>query len=631
LATSLPPRAGTMSGMAPMGPGMGGAGPVQATLRPGTMMQGAQGGGMAPTSAVPSTGARMPTSQANRLGTANRTRQGTAAQQPVPGVGMLTEVKVSDRPMTMQGVMGMKTGGQGPKRQIYDKTYYMVELRKKCQELTDEVAAMNKEINDTQQENSLYCSLEKKYDALVKTVRSLEGDLADHNLAADKQRTDTRPEEVNHMYQLMKSQNEQVRNDVDQIFLEKRSHEEEIRRFDQELASISRQAEERLNELHPDQRREYEDLREENGRLSTDLVEARHELDEASGRLNTVESRLRSDLLRTRYKQLNEVHQDLTEQLTGLEQEVKQCSLSIPEQRELLLNKVKTDNGEIVASEKRNTELKLEVEKLKSQIKEVTSDSQEKKDDNNDQQKYEILWTKDKEMTAFIEGFADSKAEEEKKLKDKQDSIQALLENISKSQSLIEQNTSPEGHLRDMEDELDFKNRQLQNSETTQNRLEGELAKREGELEKIDSLDVKISLELQQVEAKMKQYEHQIETKYNLVDEMRRQGVQQQQQLEAQRQHFESRLFSLKQQVGFLKLKYDSKQQQLMDTSTASNLEAQEQKIRQFGQTLHTLRSFITQKNSESNFQSEMANCLDMAAQMNKLLQDQIARPAPCA
>ena len=67
--------------------------------------------------------------------------------------------------------------------------------------------------------------------------------------------TDTRPEEVHHMYTIMKSgpqplvkpsickpalfpkigcvsrsQNEQQRADVDQIFLEKRSHEEEIGR-----------------------------------------------------------------------------------------------------------------------------------------------------------------------------------------------------------------------------------------------------------------------------------------------------------------------------------------------------------------------------------------------------------------
>merc|ERR1719276_555663 len=135
--------------------------------------------------------------------------------------------------MTTQG-LGMKTGSIGPKRQVYDRTYYMLELRKKISGLQEEITKMNKEINDVQQDTELYQSLEKRYETLVKTVRSLEGDLADHNLAMDKLRTDTQPEEVHHMYMIMKQQNEQQRNDVDQIFLEKRSHEEEIARMETE-------------------------------------------------------------------------------------------------------------------------------------------------------------------------------------------------------------------------------------------------------------------------------------------------------------------------------------------------------------------------------------------------------------
>ncbi|CAE7225287.1 Ift74 [Symbiodinium sp. CCMP2592] len=543
-------------------------------------------------------------------------------------VGAMTEVKVSDRPMTMQGVMGMKTGSMGPKRQIYDKTYYLVELRKRCQELVDEVARLNKEINDIQQDNNVYASLEKRYDNLVKTVRSLEGDLADHNLATDKQRTDTRPEEVHHMYTIMKSQNEQQRADVDQIFLEKRSHEEEIGRMEQEIASIARAAEDRLNELHPDQRREYEELREESKRLSSDLGEARDELDQVSGRLNAVESRLRSDPLRTRHQQLNQTRREFENQLIQLRQEVQQGSMSIPEQREILLSKVKNDNGEIVAAEKNNSELKLDNERLRAQIKEVQADAQEKKDESSDQQKYEILFTKDQEMTAFIEGFADSKAEEERKIKEKQESIERLLQNISKSLDLPT-DVTPESHLRDMEDELDFKSRQLQNSETTQSRLEGELAKREGELEKIESLDVKISLELSQVEEKMKQYEKEMAERYDKIEDMKAQGALELQKLEESKRNLEERSVALRQQVNFIRLRYDSKRQQLQDDETAANLEGYETKIRQFGQTLHTLRTFILQKTSESDFRAEMASCLDVAGQLNKMLQDSALRPPP--
>merc|ERR1719449_241795 len=89
------------------------------------------------------------------------TRQGTAAQQPVLGVGAMTEVKVADRPTTMQGMMGMKTGSVGPKRQIYDKSYYMLELRKRCTSLQEELTKINNDINQVQQDNQLYANLDK--------------------------------------------------------------------------------------------------------------------------------------------------------------------------------------------------------------------------------------------------------------------------------------------------------------------------------------------------------------------------------------------------------------------------------------------------------------------------------------
>jgi intraflagellar transport protein 74 len=498
-------------------------------------------------------------------------------------------------------------------------------------ELGDEITQLNKEINEIQQDNSNYNILEKRYDSLVKTVRALEGDLADHNLATDKQRTDTRPEEVHHMYTLMKSQNDQQRNDVDQIFLEKRSHEDEINRMDSEIDKIARAAEEKLSELHPDQRREYEMLKEENGRLSQEVTESREEWDQVNGRLNVLEGRLHVDVLRTQYVQLSSVRKEMAERLDTLEIEVQQCSMSVPEQREHLLTKVKSDNGEIVAVEKRNSELKLDNERLRAQIREVTADAQEKKEEGgNDQQKYEILFSKDQEMTQFIDGFDASKAEEEKKLKEKQESIKALLENISKA-CVLPSDVTPESHFTDMQEELDFKNRQLQNSESTQNRLEAELTKREGELEKIESLDVKISLELQQVEAKMKQYEYDIEKKYDLVGELKDRGEDTLRKLEVQKQSLQSRQTALKRQVTQLRIGVDGKKRQLLDDETGANLEAQEKKISLYGQNLHSLRSYIDQKVSETDCRFEMATCLETCTLINKMLQDQMQRPAPCA
>merc|ERR1740138_857668 len=165
-------------------------------------------------------------------------------------------------------------------------------------------------------------------------------------------------------------------------------------------------------------------------------------------------------------------------------------------------------------------------------------------------------------MTQFIDSFPSLKEEEERKLVDKQQNITTLLENISKVTGLPA-DTSPDAHFGDLQDDLDFKSRQLQNAETTQQRLELDLAKREGELEKIESLDTKISKELMQVEDKMRQYEKDIAGKYDSIHVMKEQGESKCKALEARKEVLEARVSALKQQISFIKIGYDAKRQQL--------------------------------------------------------------------
>lgn len=617
-------------GGGPLGP----LGPLATSgFRPQTgsnMMMGG-GGGAAPLGmAPPGTAMRMGTAAGQRPGSGMR--QGTAAGRqggPNPfagpaGVGMATDVKVTDRPMTQQGVMGMKTGSMGPGRQIYDKSYWMIELRKKTTELTTEIQRFNKEVGEIQSDANTYASLEKRYDQLIRTVRNLEGDLADYNLALDKQRTDTRPEEVHHMYMILKGQNDQQRGELDQIFLEKKSHEEEVRKVEAEIEQIQKASEDRLNELHPDQREEYESGQQEAKRLNADIGTARGELDELNMRLQGAEGRLRSDMLRTRAQQLREIRKEMDGKRETLRGEAAQASLSIPEQRDMLLAKVKSDNLEIVAAEKRANELKSEIEKYKRQIQEMQTDIEERKGESNDQQKYEILYTKDQEMTAFIEGFAASQQQETEKIGEKQQRIVQLLESISKA-CAAQPNPQQQGEqMRDMQDELEFKSRQLQDSETTQQRLQAELEKRTGELEKINSLDAKISTELQGLENKIKQYQSDMTDKFDHVEELKREKEGQMRELEERKVTLEARAGVLTKQVGFLKLRYDGKKQQLLENETNTTMESSEQKIKQFEQNLFHLRSFISAKTAESDYQSHRSAAVEMAEQINTILQKQL-------
>ena len=172
----------------------------------------------APNALRPPTGMRGVPGTAMRGGLGTAMRPGSRAGG-VGGLGPLnTNIAVADRPVTQQGMMGMKMGAQGPGRQVADRSYYMGELRKKCDEMQAEVTRLNGETDQFNKDNTMYQQMERKYETLIKEVRKLQGDLADFNLIVDKSRNNTDPQDIANTYQHLKMRNEQERRNVDDVF-----------------------------------------------------------------------------------------------------------------------------------------------------------------------------------------------------------------------------------------------------------------------------------------------------------------------------------------------------------------------------------------------------------------------------
>lgn len=108
---------------------------------------------------------------------------GTIAGQ---GSALNAEINVSERPVTGQGVKGMKAQVSGGGRVVYDASYYVGVLRKKISDVNNETIKLRGEIDQQSKDNSQYSSLERRYENLIKNKEMLEGQLADYNLALDK-------------------------------------------------------------------------------------------------------------------------------------------------------------------------------------------------------------------------------------------------------------------------------------------------------------------------------------------------------------------------------------------------------------------------------------------------------------
>jgi intraflagellar transport protein 74 len=170
---------------------------------------------------------------------------------------------------------GIKVQNQGPGRQIYDRSYYLNLLKTKNNDIVGEISKMKQEVEDINKDNNNYLTLERKYEALIKDVRKFEGELADYNLALDKFRSDTKPDDIEALYMHIKNQNDKQRAHLDNLFGEKRDMETEIQNVENEIQQIQFQNEARLNDLDPEQRNEYEKLKDENAILQGDINTSR--------------------------------------------------------------------------------------------------------------------------------------------------------------------------------------------------------------------------------------------------------------------------------------------------------------------------------------------------------------------
>ena len=178
---------------------------------------------------------------------------------------------------------------------------------------------MKQEVEDINKDNSTYLTLERKYESLIKDVRRFEGELADYNLALDKHRSDTKPEDIEALFMHIKNQNDKQRAHLDGLFSEKRDMENEIHSYEQQIQEINFANAAKLNDLDPEQRNDYEKYKNDNNQLLADITQSRTELEDVNSKLSQAENRLRADTLKQRAQHLRDEKTHLTKRREDLE------------------------------------------------------------------------------------------------------------------------------------------------------------------------------------------------------------------------------------------------------------------------------------------------------------------------
>jgi intraflagellar transport protein 74 len=318
---------------------------------------------------IPGTGVMRPGS--GRLTTASRLRTGLTPSGPgtqaAQGFALNVSVNVQDRPVTGQGIAGLKTH-RNSGRLVEDTSYYIGILRKRINDITSEIQRLQILVEKHAKENAIAQNIEKKYETLLKSKESLEGQLADYNLALDKTRTSTDPEDIrDHVYTLA-DKNHQTGQELDHIFSLRKERENEINKIQDRMEEIQNDIQSRINSLETSKLRIYKDLSSRQKEFEVSIKNDEIKLQEINEKIDSYEHDNKTNPYRKEYMSLDRLFKSYSRDVEALQVELDIICLEPKEAHAKFVSRVNELKQTTKIIEDKIVQEKDEIEQLKKKL-----------------------------------------------------------------------------------------------------------------------------------------------------------------------------------------------------------------------------------------------------------------------
>mmetsp|Transcript_984 Transcript_984/g.991 ORF Transcript_984/g.991 Transcript_984/m.991 type:complete len:227 (+) Transcript_984:1061-1741(+) len=215
-----------------------------------------------------------------------------------------------------------------------------------------------------------------------------------------------------------------------------------------------------------------------------------------------------------------------------------------------------------------------------------------------------------------MEKFEDEKVTYESQIQTHQVTIAALLEHMSAN--MARENKLPSAaQVQDQRSDLQFKQGQLENAETTFARLKVELEQRQGDLEKIKTLEVRIDKEMQQVTEKIELMDDEMNNKFTRTDDLKVDFEREKIKLANIKVILQKYKGSLAKQTTYHSMKHDTKKNQILNSNIYTTLNDIEKKLIQNESSIYAIQQYIESKGAESNYQPAFQDCMALCNEIN--------------
>lgn len=536
-----------------------------------------------------------------------------AGMEAAGGYALNASVNVSERPVTGQGVKGMKSQGHGG-RIVYDAAYYVGLLRKKISDVNNETSKLRNEIEMQSKDNSQYAQLERKYENLSKSKEALEGQLADYNLALDKTRTSTDPEDVQQMAVHMSEKNRQTGQELDKIFMQRKQRESETAHIEELIEQQYRAIQNRINDLEPGKLRAYNELLARQRELQDRTMNSEQRLNEFNARIRQFESDDKSSSLRKEYLGLERTYQSLRKDYESMTEELEIANMDPKEAHTKFVARVNEFKTGAKNLDERGEQMREEIRVLRRNLADLDNVNSTE-EDTGEAAKYELLVKRDQDMTAFMDTFDETRNGIIEDQQNTQFLIIALLEDISKGLEDTTNMPNPDA-MGEMENAKTFKEKNLATAQRTMESLQAEKRKRERELEMLRSSEPKLISELSSLREAMAQMRAEME-QFQDIEGMKRAFDTTQNKLHELKQLYMKRRDTMKQQVQALSMEHDVLKKSLNNNEIARDIDDTEKRLKHYERSIFELKEFVETKTRETDYEMVKASCISMTNQLN--------------
>ena len=536
------------------------------------------------------------------------------------GAGSVGEVSVAVRPVTAAGLSGASTGRSlGPSRQVADRSYWQVELRGRLQAMTAEAERLQAESAAIAQENTAYAALERRYDGVMKEVRALEGELADHNLALDKLRTRTSVDELKALHSRLSSSNAALRAEADDLFLSAGQQRAVKAELEGAMGRIEAEAAKAVRLLGEDRAAEFDELQGERAAW-------RQRRAAKLERLSAVQLHIgRCQAYQQSPECARKVHAAaLSASLSTLSGRMADLSsdLSLSSDpaalKEKLTSAIKQVNEEVQQLDSRRRAVEEELEQLQSARQELEADRDDAADALSKRSKYAAIAERERKMSDVIRDYPRLQAELQQRLLQVERQVVASLSAVSAERAKAS-SMGDAVALSELSAEVSFKQNKVRASEETMATLRMERERRLEELDKVAHLDGKIQAELSSLKGQMRAWREDMGTFQN-EDGWKVQHTLRKQQLTQRNAQLSRDMAALQGATQEATAALTARQQSVVAQLQSSGLPQKEGKWQSLAGEVAELEQFVSVRKKETEYSAVRDATLQLIQRINSKL-----------